>query len=191
MNSIWIQSFTKLVSMRSSDDDNYQSRAVRLAKNTEKQIIQYDTEKKPLFSVGKNDCLLLAENGNGDICVADFAGEAVVVVKPSGELRFKYQGNPSKQSEFLPIHIATDTYNQILVNDFSGDNIHILNWNGLILRVLQFPCSGGICVDPEGNLLTGDHFTGEILIIKYLQPIAPNSTMEKKETLMSSEGLWY
>lgn len=113
------------------------------------------------------------------------------MVKPSGELRFKYQGNPSKQSEFLPIHIATDTYNQILVNDFSGDNIHILNCNGLILSVLQFPCNGGICVDPEGNLLTGDHFTGEILIIKYLQPNAPNSTMEKKETLMSCEGLWY
>ena len=80
--------------MRSSDDDNYQSRVVRLAEKKEKQINQYDTEKEPLFSVGKTDCLLLAENGNGDICIADFAGESVVVVKPSGELhvRFKYQG---------------------------------------------------------------------------------------------------
>ena len=59
-----------------------------------------------MFSVGKTDCLLLAENGNGDICVADFAGEAVAVVKPSGELRFKYQGNPSKQSELTTKYLS-------------------------------------------------------------------------------------
>lgn len=62
--------------MRSSNDNHDQSRVVRLAENTEKKISQCasDTQKEPLFSVGKTDRLHLTEKGNGDICVADYAG---------------------------------------------------------------------------------------------------------------------
>lgn len=77
----WIQSERSrsqdgdlLVSMHSSNDNHDQSRVVRLAENTEKKISQCDTQKEPLFSVGKTDRLHLTENGNGDICVADYAG---------------------------------------------------------------------------------------------------------------------
>ena len=84
-----------LVSMRSKNET--QSRVIRYlgAKRTMIHLIQNGRQGKRLFSIDVAAVLQLTENGNRDICVADYAGEAVVVVNASGELRFKYQGKTS------------------------------------------------------------------------------------------------
>ena len=56
-------------------------------------IIQNDNQGKPLFSVGVECECQLTENSNGDICVAEKAGQAFVVVHGAGKLRFKYEGD--------------------------------------------------------------------------------------------------
>nr|XP_022307539.1 uncharacterized protein LOC111113541 [Crassostrea virginica] len=159
-----------LVSMRSVDKT--QSRVVQYSGTTETMIIQNDRQGKPLFSVGIHYVLLLTENGNGDICVADYIGKAVVVVNASGELRFKYQGNISPKpnyKSFQPVQIATDVNQQILINDNACDLVHIINKNGNFVRYIEYKCNGGLSIDPEHNLLAGNQKSGEIRIIRYLQ----------------------
>nr|XP_022305304.1 uncharacterized protein LOC111112202 [Crassostrea virginica]XP_022305305.1 uncharacterized protein LOC111112202 [Crassostrea virginica]XP_022305306.1 uncharacterized protein LOC111112202 [Crassostrea virginica]XP_022305307.1 uncharacterized protein LOC111112202 [Crassostrea virginica] len=159
-----------LVSMRSKDETH--SRVIRYSGTTETMVIQNDRLGKPLFSVGVGNVLLLTENGNGDICVADNAGEAVVVVNASDELRFKYQGNTSpkpKYKSFQPLNIATDVNQQILINDYSNDVVHIIDRDGKFLRYIEYPCNGGLSIDPEHNLIAGNQKPGEIRIIRYLQ----------------------
>nr|XP_022307063.1 uncharacterized protein LOC111113256 isoform X1 [Crassostrea virginica] len=159
-----------LVSMRSSDGS--QSRVVRYSGTIETMVIQNDRQEKPLFSVGASNVLLLTENGNGDICVADNAGKAVVVVNPSDELRFKYQGNTSpkpKYKSFQPSNIATDVNQQILINDDPNDIVHVIDKDGNFLRYIEYPCNGGLSIDSEHNLIAGNQKSGEIRIIRYLQ----------------------
>ena len=157
-----------LVSMRSVDKT--QSRVVRYAGTTETMVIQNDRQVKPLFSVGVDNVLLLTENGNRDICVADYAGNAVVVVNVSGELRFKYQGNIGQKpnyKSFIPLTIATDVNQQILINDASNDIVHVIDRDGNFLRYIEYPCNGGLSIDPEHNLIAGNQKSGEIRIIRY------------------------
>nr|XP_022304739.1 E3 ubiquitin-protein ligase TRIM71-like [Crassostrea virginica]XP_022304740.1 E3 ubiquitin-protein ligase TRIM71-like [Crassostrea virginica] len=159
-----------LVSMRSVDKT--QSRLVRYSGTTETMVIQNDRQGKPLFSVGIQYGFHLSENGNGDICVADYAGKAVVVVNASGELRFKYQGNTSPKpnyKSFQPFQIATDVNQQILINDDSIDIVHIIDRDGNFLRYIKYPCNGGLSIDPDQNLIVGNEKSGEIRIIRYLQ----------------------
>ncbi|XP_078329499.1 uncharacterized protein LOC111112205 [Crassostrea virginica] len=159
-----------LVSMRSKDET--QSRVVRYSGTTETMVIQNDRQGKPLFSVGISYVLLLTENGNGDICMADHAAKAVVVVNTSGELRFKYQGNRSpkpKYKSFQPYQIATDVNQQILINDDSNDIVHIIDKDGKFLRYIEYPCNGGLSIDSDHNLIAGNLKYGEIRIIRYLQ----------------------
>ena len=156
--------------MRSADMT--QSRVVRCSGTTETMVIQNDRQGKPLFSVGIHYVLLLTENGNGDICVSDYAGKAVVVVNASGELQFRYQGNISPKSNyksFEPSKIATDVNQQILINDASNDIVHIIDKDGNFLRYIEYQCQGGLSIDPEHNLIAGNRKSGEIRIIRYLQ----------------------
>nr|XP_022307066.1 uncharacterized protein LOC111113257 [Crassostrea virginica]XP_022307067.1 uncharacterized protein LOC111113257 [Crassostrea virginica]XP_022307069.1 uncharacterized protein LOC111113257 [Crassostrea virginica] len=148
------------------------SRVVRYSGTTKIMVIQNDRQGKPLFSVGVGYVLLLTENGNGDICVADHAAKAVVVVNASGELRFKYQGNTSPKTNyksFQPYQIATDVNQQILINDESIDIVHVIDRDGNFLRFIEYPCNGGLSIDPEHNLIAGNLKSGEIRIIRYLQ----------------------
>ena len=159
-----------LVSMRSVDKT--QSRVIRYSGTTETMVIQNDRQGKPMFSVRSTAVLLMTENGNGDICVADHAGKAVVVVNASGELRFNYQGNlnPKPHYEsFQPFQIATDVNQQIIINDVSNDIVHVIDRDGKFLRYIEYPCNGGLSIDPDHNLLAGNHKSGEIRIIRYLQ----------------------
>ena len=159
-----------LVSMRSFDET--QSRVVRYSGTTETMVIQNDRQGKPLFSVHPRAVLLLTENGNGDICVADYAAKAVVVVNATGELRFKYQGNTSPKpnyKSFQPYQIATDVNQQILINDASNDIVQVIDKDGKFLRYIEYPCNGGLSIDPEHNLIAGNRKSGEIRIIRYLQ----------------------
>nr|XP_022307064.1 uncharacterized protein LOC111113256 isoform X2 [Crassostrea virginica]XP_022307065.1 uncharacterized protein LOC111113256 isoform X2 [Crassostrea virginica] len=159
-----------LVSMRSKYETH--SRVVRYSGTTETMVIQNDRQGKPLLSVGVIYVLLLTENGNGDICVADNAGNAVVVVNASGELRFKYQGNRSPKpnyKSFKPCKIATDVNQQILINDDQNDIVHVIDKDGNFLRYIEYPCNGGLSIDPDHNLIAGNLMSGEIRIIRYLQ----------------------
>lgn len=160
-----------LVSMRTLDEG--QSRVVRYSAGiTETQVIQNDQHGKPLFSVDDTAVLLLAENGNGDICVADHAAETVVVVDSSGGLRFEYRAYHSPRSKhkvFYPSKISTDFNCQILINDSANDIVHAIDSGGDFIRYIEYPCNGGLSVDADNNLVVGDETTGEIRIIKYLQ----------------------
>ncbi|XP_062579083.1 tripartite motif-containing protein 2-like [Saccostrea cucullata] len=159
-----------LVSMRSMDDT--QSRVVKYSGTMESQKIQYDSLGQPLFSTGVTNVLLLTENGNSDICVADYAGKAVVVVNSFGGLRFKYPGNLSKQTnyrDFIPLNIATDVNTQILISDSSNNIVHIIDVDGNFIRYIEHPCKGGLSIDADHNLFIGDTVSGKMKMIKYLE----------------------
>ncbi|XP_062572585.1 E3 ubiquitin-protein ligase TRIM71-like [Saccostrea cucullata] len=161
-----------LVSMRSMDKT--QSKVVRYSGTTEIRKIQYDSQGQPLFSTGDTNVLLLTENGNGDICVSDNKGKAVVVMNSSGGLRFKYKGNlfnQSKYREFEPCNISTDVNTQILISDLSNNVVHIIDCNGNFVRYIENLCNGrlSISIDEDHNLLIGESKSGKIQIIKYLE----------------------
>lgn len=70
-----------LVSMRSKDKKR--SIIVRYSGITEIQMIENGNQGKSLLSFDDKSLLHLTENSNGDICVADYAGKAVVVMDGS------------------------------------------------------------------------------------------------------------
>lgn len=159
-----------LVSMRSVVDAR--SRVVRYSGSTECQVIENDKQGKPLFSVHSTAVLQLTENGNGDICVADYAGNTVVVVNSYGLLRFRYRGNintNAKNDKFKPLHIVNDEKYHILINNESNNNVHIIDSDGNFIRYIGYLCDGGISVDTDHNLVVGESVTGKIRIIKYLE----------------------
>ncbi|XP_062569859.1 uncharacterized protein LOC134231923 [Saccostrea cucullata] len=153
-------------------NDYKESKVVRYSGTKEIQKIQYDSLGQPLFSTDRLTMLHLTENGNGDICIADRAGKAVVVVDSSGGLRFKYTGNLSKQTkyrEFTPSKIATDVNTHILINEDSNNIVHIIDCDGNFVRYIEHPCNGGLSIDVDHNLVIGDCDTGKIQVIKYLE----------------------
>ena len=155
------------VSMRSVT--KAKSRVVRYSRTKESMIIQNDSQGKPLFSVGVECECQLTENGNGDICVADKAGQAVVVVDVAGKLRFKYKGHMDYTlSYFCPSDIANDINKLILISD-GCKTIHVIDSDGNFLRYLFYSCSGGMSIDIDNNLVVGNWKDGKIQIIKYLK----------------------
>eukprot|EP00105_Crassostrea_gigas_P007529 XP_011421807.1 PREDICTED: uncharacterized protein LOC105324438 [Crassostrea gigas] len=159
-----------LVSMRSVVDAR--SRVVRYSGSTECQVIENDKRGKPLFSVHSPAVLLLTENGNGDICIADYTGNVVVVVNSSGILRFRYGGNKitrKKNKTFEPLHIVNDKKCHILIHNQFNNNVHIIDSDGNFIRYIGYLCDGGISVDTDHNLVVGESVTGKIRIIKYLE----------------------
>lgn len=159
-----------LVSMRSMDLTR--SRVVRYIEKTETKVIEYDNRGTNLFSVNVLRYRRLTENGNGNICVADYAGKSVVVVEATGDLRFKYWGNTSKQSKytsFTPSDIVTDVGHRIIISDSSNDTIHVIDCNGIFVCFIEYPCNGGLRVDADHNLVVGEEKSGKIRVIKYLK----------------------
>lgn len=47
--------------------------------------------------------------------------------------------------------------------------MHIIDCDGNFIRYIEYPCSGGISVDADHNLVVGELTTGNIRIIKYLE----------------------
>lgn len=91
---------------------------MRYSGSTECQVIMNDKRGKPLFSVNFPSVLHLTENGNRDICVANYAGNAVVVVNSSGILRFRYGSNMNTNAKtytFKPLNIVNDEKYHILI----------------------------------------------------------------------------
>lgn len=156
-----------VVSMYS--DDETQSKVVRYNGSTEKQTIQFDDDGEPLYS--SNDCTKhICENGNGDICVADWRARDVVVVNQSGRLQFKY--NRQYEYEFTPFGIATDSQWHILTSDDTNKRIHVLDPLGQFLKYIsnyQLNNPKGLCIDNNDDLYVCEASLGVVKKIKYIR----------------------
>lgn len=155
-----------LVVMR--NDDNTESKVVRFSGDKEKQTIQFD-------EYGNDKIKYIAVNKNKNICVADWAAGAVVVIRHTEELRFRYTGYPInyKGHPFLPSGITTNSQGQIFTADYNNHCIHILAQDGQFLRLIEnVKHPYGLCVDSHDNLMVAEHFTGDVKVIKYLKEIS-------------------
>lgn len=141
--------------------------------SVEKQTIQFDEDGRPLYS-GDYKIKNITENRNLDICLADRAAGAVVVVDQAGKLRFRYTGHSTKLKEkpFFLRGITTNSQSQILIADGGKLCIHILDQDGQFLRyidniVLDDP--NGMCVDTLDNLFVAEYSSGDVKVIKFLK----------------------
>lgn len=111
--------------------------------------------------------LHLNDNGNRDICVADYAGKAVVVMNGSGDLRLKDGGhNLSAQLKYNMFNlkaIVSVINHHLLISDEWNNFVYIINRDGNFIRYIECPCTGGISVNTDQNLVVelttwGIHF---------------------------------
>lgn len=152
-------------------EDYQESKVGIFSQGKLKKEIQFDETGKPLFSASRNN-MYIKENANRDICVSDWNACAVIVLKSSGELRFRYTGNLSRSfKQFYPHGIVTDNYCRILVVDRKNDCLHVIDRNGKFLTYitcsLQDPYV--LSMDPDENVWVGEYDTGCVKVIKYLE----------------------
>ncbi|XP_062600376.1 uncharacterized protein LOC134262011 [Saccostrea cucullata] len=153
---------------------NKQTKVVRYAGSIEKQTIQFDDKRKPLYSSGYYD-RYITENRNLDICVSDEGAKTVVVVNQAGKLRFKYIGHTPAQKNrpFNPLGITTDSQSHILTADINNDCVHIIDQDGQFLRYIECGLSEpwGLCTDTNDNLFVVQFRNTQVKKIKYLYSI--------------------
>uniref|UniRef100_K1QIG1 Uncharacterized protein n=1 Tax=Magallana gigas TaxID=29159 RepID=K1QIG1_MAGGI len=152
-----------LVCLRKDD----QSKVVRYSSTgTVLQEIQYDSQCQPLYK----QAMYITENVNGDIIVTDWKKNAVIAVDRLGIFRYSYT---EKDTKFDACSVATDSVGHVIVTDFHGNNIHMLDRDGRFLGYI-IP-EGGInkprcgCILGDGEMMVGECRTGIAKRIKYLE----------------------
>ena len=152
-----------LVCLRKDD----QNKVVRYSSTgTVLQEIQYDSQCQPLYK----SAYYITENVNGDIIVTDLKKNAVIAVNRLGIFRYSYSG---QDSNFEVSSVATDSVGHVIVIDFGGDKIHMLDRDGRFLRYI-IPEGGikyprGVCILGDGEMMVGECLTGIAKRIKYLE----------------------
>lgn len=158
-----------MVCMRANNQE--ESKVGVFANGRLKQEIQFDNTGKPLFLPGRNN-MYICENGNGDICVSDWNARAVIVMKKSGEFRFRYTGSDSTNiKNFYPHGIATDSSCRILVADRDNNCVRVIDRNGTFLRYIKCGLKDpfALSLDSEENIWVGECENNCIKIIKNLE----------------------
>lgn len=151
-----------------TSDDIKETKLVRFSGSKEKQSIQWDDRRQPIFSSGNQ--MYLCENRNLDICVVDCGAHVVLAVNAEG-IRFRYTGHlSSTKGWFCPAGITTDSLGKILTSDSDNDCIHILDEDGTFLRYidscdLQGP--QGLCMDSKDHVFVADSKSGTVKKIQY------------------------
>ncbi|XP_062577350.1 uncharacterized protein LOC134239195 [Saccostrea cucullata] len=141
---------------------------VRFSRNGKPiQEIQFDSKNRPLYE----KLVYVAENGNGDICAADWGRKVIVVVSEEGQYRFSYHGH-LKEDSLVGGSLATDSLCNIIVADCLGDKIHVVNRDGFFLWYITVPeldSPRALSITDEGELLVGECRSGLVKCIKYLK----------------------
>jgi hypothetical protein len=144
-----------------------QSKVVRYSSTgTVLQEIQYDSRGRPLYRKAN----YISENANWDVIVADWKKNAVIAVDRLGMFRFSYSG---RDDTFDVCAVTTDSAGHVIVTDFEGDKIHMLDRDGRFLRYI-IPDQGiqrprGVCIVGDGEMFVGECKTGIAKRIKYLE----------------------
>lgn len=161
-----------LTSTRSGDllvclqlDDH--SKVVRYSSTgTVLQSIQYDSNGQPLYE----SPVYIAENVNGDVIVTDWNKNAIIAVNRLGIYRYSFSW---KEGKSFICSVATDLVGHVLITDFLGIKICILDRNGRFLRyiVLEDDINNarGLCTFGNGEVIVAECITGIAKRIKYLE----------------------
>uniref|UniRef100_K1QUM6 Tripartite motif-containing protein 45 n=1 Tax=Magallana gigas TaxID=29159 RepID=K1QUM6_MAGGI len=142
-------------------DDQY--KVVRYSSTgTVLQDIQYDSQGQPLYK----DATHITENVNGDIIVTDWKENAVIAVDSLGIFRYSYSG--VKYSA-----VTTDSVGHVIVPDFLGNKIHMLNSDGRFMMYIipdgEIHRPRAVCIIGHGEMMVGECLTGIAKRIKYLE----------------------
>nr|XP_034325703.1 uncharacterized protein LOC117689272 isoform X6 [Crassostrea gigas] len=140
-----------------------QSKVVRYSSTgTVLQEIQYDSQCQPLYKKTN----YITENVNGDIIVTDWGKKAVIAVDRLGIFRYSYP-------DVTYATVTTDSIGHVIVTDYLGDKIHMLDRDGRFLRYI-IPEGGinrprSVCILGDGEMMVGESLTGIAKRIKYLE----------------------
>lgn len=159
-----------LITLRTAGDSR--CKIVRYEGQNMVQEIQYDKNRKPLFSSGYK-CVFLAENKNGDICASDTNSNSLVVVDKMGDFRFQYHCDPAlRRKPFVPDQIVTDSLCQIIVTDYVNSCLHIFHRDGQYLRCASHPdidLPTALTIDKDDRLWVGLYVSGNVKVMQYMK----------------------
>ncbi|ESO95622.1 hypothetical protein LOTGIDRAFT_88081, partial [Lottia gigantea] len=95
------------------------------------RVESFQVDDKKLFTAPRYICV----NINGNICVSDQHGHAVVIFNKDFKLIGRYEGQ-SNSHPFRPRGICCDRFGRIIVTDGDNHKIHLLSHSGEFVRYI-------------------------------------------------------